>query len=350
MALTQAQRTLLEKARSSGAGNMGIALSDEACHFLFAVIARDLGLLDQFPEFPEPPEFFSLAPSGGVLKAEGSVYDLFDRLIQHEPNADTYFSCLASLHRARLKYSKILSAQPIPTMDQVGPRSLLQYGNLGAKALAGFLLWRKWIFDIDNRAGQETGYLFEPIVAHAIGGAPFSATKSPVKRVSDPKKGRQVDCIRDKKAYEIKIRVTIAASGQGRWGEEKEFPQDCRKSGYTPVLIVFDPTPNPKLDELARAFQAARGEVYIGATAWAHLEAIAGPAMASFLEKYVRTPIQEILQVAPTGLPTITFGMDDTCFTIETEGEEYRHPREEPVVADEDSPLPDDVDDESPGL
>ena len=44
------------------------------------------------------------------------------------------------------------------------PRGLLQYGGMSPKTLAGFLLWRKWIFDIDNRAGQETGYLFEPII------------------------------------------------------------------------------------------------------------------------------------------------------------------------------------------
>ena len=29
------------------------------------------------------------------------------------------------------------------------------------------------------------------------------------------------------KAYEFKLRVTIAASGQGRWKEELDFPSDC---------------------------------------------------------------------------------------------------------------------------
>lgn len=58
--------------------------------------------------------------------------------------------------------------------------------------------------------------LFEPILAAALGGVPFPAKKSPVKRAEDPTKGRQVDCVVDRDAYEFKIRVTIAASGQGR--------------------------------------------------------------------------------------------------------------------------------------
>ena len=36
-----------------------------------------------------------------------------------------------------------------------------------------------------------------------------------------------MDCLCNDRAYEIKIRMTIAASGQGRWGEELEFPEDC---------------------------------------------------------------------------------------------------------------------------
>jgi hypothetical protein len=179
--------------------------------------------------------------------------------------------------------------------DQVGPRSLLQYGSLSPKALAGLLFWRKWLFDIDNRAGQETGYVFEPIIAYAIGGVPASASKSPVRRSDNKVKGRQVDCVLDQKAYEMKIRVTIAASSQGRWREELEFPQDCQTSGYIPVLLVLDPTPNPKLHELSTTFQAAGGEVYIGQDAWNHLTTQAGATMSRFLELYVHEPIQTLL-------------------------------------------------------
>src|SRR6266545_7731271 len=254
MGLTQAQRAILEKARSLGGGQLGIALSDEACNYLVAVIASDLGLLPRFPGLKKPLQEFFAAPS--TLSLPGDFLGLFESLVRAAPDADTYFACLAALHKARLKYESILKTQPVPTIDQVGPRGLLQYGGMSPKTLTGFLLWRKWMFDIDNRAGQETGYLFEPIIAAAIGGVPASSRKSPVRRRADELKGRQVDCIRGKKAYEIKLRVTIAASGQGRWREELEFPGDCRASGYTPVLVVLDPTPNQKLDELRRAFLA----------------------------------------------------------------------------------------------
>lgn len=268
MALTQAQRAILEKARALGGGGQAVALTDNACRLLLGVIARDLGLLTHFPELPpEIPPFFSPYPLASLELPDGNFLVLFERLVGLDPNADTYFACLAAMHKARLKYERILEVQPLPTIDQVGPRGLLQFGTMSARALTGFLLWRKWMFDIDNRAGQETGYLFEPIIAAAIGGVPAPSRKSPVKRTRDPRKGRQVDCIRGDRAYEFKIRVTIAASGQGRWAEELEFPVDCRQSGFVPVLVVLDPTTNPKLTELAKTFRDNGGEVYIGSQA-----------------------------------------------------------------------------------
>lgn len=324
MGLTQAQRTLIEKARATGSGELGVGLTDEACCFLVGVIARDLGLDDAFPELPGGlPDFFAETHPEDLLVCDLDFESLLERLISLVPDADTYFSCLGTLHKTRLKYARILEYQPIPTMDQVGPRSLLQFGMVSPQALAGFLLWRKWLFDIDNRAGQETGYLFEPIIANSIGGCPVSAKKSPVRRQEDKKKGRQVDCVRKHHAYEIKIRVTIAASGQGRWGEELSFPVDCRLSGYTPVLIVLDPTSNPKLSELADAYAAEDGSVYIGDDAWTHLEEVAGKTMGVFLDRYVRTPIQEVLAATPEDMPSATFSMDDTSFCLSIDGEGY---------------------------
>jgi hypothetical protein len=162
MALTNLQKSVLEKARASG---VGVALSDETCKFLMAIIAQDLGIGDRLADLRggnSDFDFFSCAPSDAVLSASTGLYELFESLVRIVPDADTYFSCLAALQKSRLKYAKILEHQPIPTMDQVGPRSLLQFGTMKPRALAAFLLWRKWIFDIDNRAGQETGYLFEP--------------------------------------------------------------------------------------------------------------------------------------------------------------------------------------------
>lgn len=309
----------------------GAALDDPTCAYLVAVIALDLGWYEDMADLGlgsqlDVPDFFIGSVSD--FDATGlDFYALFERLTEFQPAAETYFACLAQLYARRLKYQRILQHQPLPTMDQVGPRALLQYGTLEPDGLAAFLFWRKWLFDIDNRAGQETGYLFEPIIAAALGGTPASARRSPVKRRSDPTKGRQVDCIREaggeKLAYEIKLRVTIAASGQGRFGEELEFPDDCKASGYVPVLVVLDPTEADKLTALRARFEAAGGKAYIGEDAWAHLENEAGDPMGVFLDKYVRRPIERVLAAEPgekQALPELRLRMEATSFEADVLG------------------------------
>ena len=348
MALTSAQRTILEKARLLGGGGQAVALTDGACRFLVGVIARDLGLLEYFPELgADIPAFFSPYPLSSLELPGGDLLTLFERLVGLDPNGDTYFGCVAAMHKARLKYERILEVQPLPTIDQVGPRGLLQFGTMSDRALTGFLLWRKWMFDIDNRAGQETGYLFEPIIAAAIGGVPAPSKKSPVKRTRDPRKGRQVDCIRGDRAYEFKIRVTIAASGQGRWAEELEFPVDCRQSGFVPVLVVLDPTINPKLTELANMFRQNGGEVFIGAQAWRHLEATAGPTLGRFLETYVHGPVANLLTELPEQMPELILNMTDDDVTISLDGDVFSLKRSAPRIAEVEEiydEMPEDVD------
>ena len=324
MGLSQSQKSLIEKARTLGSGSDRFALDDQACVYLLAVIAHDLGFDHHFPEFPKAqPDFFSNATNASIA-VPSRFADLAARLFGLDENADTYFACLANLHKRRLKYHRILSAQPLPTIDQVGPRGLLQYGDLSARALASLLFWRKWIYDIDNRAAQETGYLFEPIIAHAIGGTPVSAKQSPIKRETDSGKGRQVDCILGKDAYEFKLRVTIAASGQGRWAEELQFPRDCSASGYTPWLIVLDPTDNAKLGELSAAFESQGGVVLTGESAWKHLDEKAGPTMARFLDTYVREPLEALLTEADEPLAEMSLKLEKDCISIAIGSEELR--------------------------
>lgn len=350
MALTQIQKALIARLKAVGNSEMAVPLDDDVCGYLVSVVAEDLGLRASFPEFAETPlPFFGTTPLSALRLVTPDFLGLFERLINLERDADSYFVCLATLHRARLKYERILRAQPIPTIDQVGPRGLLQFGTLSANGLASLLFWRKWIFDIDNRSGQETGYLFEPIIANAIGGVAVGAKKSPVRRRSTGT-GRQVDCVRevDKRAYEIKLRVTIAASGQGRWQEELDFPLDSRASGYTPVLIVLDPTENPKLTELCAAFRSVEGEFFVGRDAWNHLESKAGETMAVFISKYVHLPIQELLTAAPETLPDITFSMQNNQLVIALANERLsieRQPSED--LAGGPDEVPDDLSGES---
>lgn len=363
MALTPTQRTIVAKALASGGGRLGIGLDHAACSYLVAVAARDLGLLEHLSELGYPvsadiPEFFSSSSPGALRLEEVDFLAGFEILVTREPAAETFFACLAALHKARLKYERILQHQPLPTMDQVGPRALLQYGSLSAGPLAAFLFWRKWMFDIDNRAAQETGYLFEPIISASIGGTPLSARKSPVKRKSDPRKGRQVDCVREvgteQWAYELKLRVTDAASGQGRWREELDFPEDCQFSGLKPVLVVLDSTENPKLTELAKKFEDCGGEFFLGPRAWEHLEQAAGATMAVFLERYVRSPIQRVLEAAPgdaASLDDLALSMTETEFRASVGGDELVMPRAADLAYEADEvDLVEDVDDELPIL
>ena len=337
--LSQNQKAILERVRALGGGSQGIALSDEQCVGLIAVVVRDLGLGDSFPQLPlVTGSFFDIIPESLHVPSI-DLFNVYEKLLVLNRDADTYFQCLATLHKSRLKYRRILSTQPFPSFDQVGPRGLRQFGMLPSSELSALLSWRKWMFDIDNRAGQETGYLFEPIIANSIGGVSVGARHSPIRRRRLPSQGRQVDCIKDRLAYEIKLRVTIAASGQGRWQEELDFPQDARESGFRPVLIVLDPTTNPKLSELSDAFVASDGIVYAGDAAWEHLEREAGSTMGSFLDNYVRFPLATMLQSTPAQIPDLTLSMQADAVVFKVGAVEHSVPRQSKVATDADESL-----------
>jgi hypothetical protein len=248
--------------------------------------------------------------------------ELFETIINHDADFGLYFHNLCSLHKRRIKYQRILSTQPRPTMEQIGPRSLLEYGLNDKKLLANWMIWRKWIFDIDNRSGQETGYLFEPILASCLGGVPMSSSKSPVSRIDDkgqPTKGsRQVDCyVADENiAYEFKLRVTIAASGQGRFAEELSFPAECKAAGIKPIILVLDSTPSDRLKDLEKAFLDADGESFIGEDAWAHMEKKSGKVISTFLEKYIKAPLLNIANQEEEELSNIYLTWDNEQITV----------------------------------
>lgn len=350
MELSKAQSTAFEKVRARGAGDLGIKLADGPIRALIALVARDLALPPIEGVDPlDDREFYEISPGGLSTGGDASALSAYCSLLQIGPvDTDTYFLSLAALHRARLKFANIVRSQGTPSLEQVGPRGLLQYGDLSTRALGSLLIIRKWLFDIDNRSAQETGYLFEPIIAGAVGGVPVSAKSSPIKR-EGKERGRQVDCLRGNQAYEIKIRVTIAASGQGRWQEELAFPADCEASGYTPVLVVFDGTSNSKLSELSSAFLRHGGLVYVGEDAWAHLGSEAGPTMGIFVDKYIRDPLDDLLTQTPTDLPSITLLIQPDIINIRIGTEELQVDRTGSVPPIN-FQMPNDVDTSLPGL
>lgn len=283
-------------------------------HVLVAEILVDENIPDDY--YLTDPLWFE----GDALLGFEECFEICREAI---PDFMTYFRCLCELHKRRRKFGAILSRQGFAEVSQIAPRALLEYGKQSPLVLGEWLVWRKWLYDIDNRSAQETGYLFEPILASALGGVSYGASKSPIKRTDQPSKGRQADCIiRDvqsgvQRVYEFKLRVTIAASGQGRFSEEVSFAGDCRASGYTPVLIVLDPTSNVRLAELRRAFLDNGGEVYLGEAAWKHLEAEAGNTMAVFLERYVRIPLTRMQEVEPRlSEISLTHNEDSVVITV----------------------------------
>lgn len=281
---------------------IGIIYKDNGLEYL--LVQRDYALWQQIKPIDDyyyniPLNWFDTA----LTLSPGLHISLIEYGISDIPDFLTYLKCLCEIHKRRKKYAKILLSQPIPEMIQISPRALIEYGYNDPHALASWLTWRKFFFDLDNRAAQETGYLFEPILASALGGIQVSAKQKIVTRENDESKGRQIDCwkvVSDDEnndvslAYEFKLRVTIAASGQGRFGEEIQFAVDARLSGAVPILLVLDPTMNHRLDELKRAYISNGGHAFIGQEAWDHLEEEAGEVMSNFIERYVRDPIEHI--------------------------------------------------------
>ena len=309
MELTKELKEYYQQFSQHGIGDALVQLSSQEVALLICI-----SFFDIYNRFP--------GSADKTIAAIASIpyYDLLDSHIDKLPNisiestldyfaeADAfivseysmYLRKLCDLHRKRFKYRTILKNQPFPTVEQIGPRSLLEYGNCPTELLFNWMSWRKWAYDIDNRCAQETAYLFEPILVSCVGGEPISHSRSPVKRIDGQGKptaeGRQIDCYIKKGdqqyAYELKMRVTIAASGQGRLNEEMTFPSEAKKAGIIPVLIVFDPTQSSLLKKLQAAYIKNNGHVYIGDEAWCHLKTEAGLAMGKFIEKYIEPPIR----------------------------------------------------------
>ncbi|MEB3230754.1 MAG: hypothetical protein VKJ64_07080 [Leptolyngbyaceae bacterium] len=222
-----------------------------------------------------------------------------------------------------------MSTQPFPSMDQVGPRVLLEYGRCNLSLLANWIVWRKWIYDIDNRSAQKTGYLFEPVLASCLGGEAVGATNSPIKRLNSEgvptQKGRQIDCLvsANMTAYELKLRFTIAASGQGRFGEELSFPIESRAAGYRPILLVLDPTPSDKLTELSNKFLECDGEFYQGEDAWHHMEEQAGAVISVFIDKYIKPAIKDVESIDVAELQSFALNCDSGQISISSNNDSY---------------------------
>lgn len=333
MATPTAVRQLLAQCKVHGNAGAQVMLSDSELYALFFMSVRDLGWDHRrlgFEDVEIPDADYYQIPTTWFTDLDlpaatpETLLTVLDAACREHRDYSLFILNLSALHRRRVKYARILAGQPLPGIDQIGPRSLLEYGACDIALLTNWMMWRKWVYDVDNRAGQETGYFFEPVLASCLGGESVGARNSPVKRLDargrPTSRGRQIDCFVPslKRVYELKIRVSIAASGQGRFSEELSFPRECTAAGFTPILLVIDPTPSNRLEELERAFLDAGGECFKGPAAWQHMEEAAGVVVSAFIERYIKPPLQTFEDGYPE-LPapvTLTWGGDEVAIAI----------------------------------
>ena len=97
--------------------------SPTRCVALLAITLADLGHEDAVPNTARSlPRFFQAHPVNS-LRVEGiELESFYETALAADPDVDTYFLCLARLHKSRKKYERIVATQPLATMDQVGPR------------------------------------------------------------------------------------------------------------------------------------------------------------------------------------------------------------------------------------
>ncbi len=345
MAISKQQKAFYRTFSQHGSGNALVEISPEDVSLLIHIAYLDL--FDDNPDWIDNSyaalahkEFFEIQMSDVAALPKKSIDEAVRYLeLCGATNTNNsiylYLKNLSELYRRRYKYYHILRTQKFPLPDQIGLRGLLEYGNCSDDLLFSWMRWRKLIYDIDNRSAQETGYLFEPILSSCLGGEPKSHTNSPVRRIDENGKatnqGRQIDCYieDDKEVYELKLRVTIAASGQGRFSEELSFPYEAAKAGLTPVLIVFDPTPSALLEKLKNAYVEHGGRYAIGNDAWNLLTNKAGKEMGQFILKYIKPPITKMEEASielPSNISLIT--NSEWLIIRDDAGNEYKIPRE----------------------
>jgi len=327
-------RDLYIKCKIHGAGDASVTISDSEIIALINISANNLGwnlpyniTLPSDNYYDVPLEWFDNALVHNVSPKD--VMDILEHCVSIDLDFSMFISNLCALHRRRVKFRRILSEQPMPTMEQIGPRILLEFGEVNNTLLANWMLWRKWIYDIDNRSAQETGYLFEPLLASCMGGAPVGATNSPVKRIDTngnaTSKGRQIDCLVPDRnvVYELKLRVTIAASGQGRFSEELSFPVESQAAGFKPILLVLDPSNSNRLTELSNKYLACGGDFYHGEKAWEHMKKNAGEIISIFIENYIRPAIDSVDDLNFTCLDSLSLVWRDNEIIVSNSDSEY---------------------------
>ena len=149
--------------------------------------------------------------------------DFVDLYLEAEQKIDDFpavFELVYEVVKRRLRFQWIEENQELPVSEQLANRAVLENGFKDAKSTIANILWRKFWGTIDNRSAAEAGYLTEKVITSCLCGQSYSDKDSPITRFGEGEVGRQIDCIVEDFAYEVKTRITGAASGRGRSRDE----------------------------------------------------------------------------------------------------------------------------------
>lgn len=304
--LTLDQRARVSRVRKpSGKSGLASRMSDTELAKIIGAMSLDYEELRRpkfLPDWAIPTMGYANTPIDW-FQADTLEVDfprLYLEAVERLTDFEITFECFCELHKRIAKFDRIMSTQRFADISAISPRVLLEKSNDPGPVKANFLLWRKFFHDLDSRAAQETAYIFEPILARALGGESCSSKDSPVRRADDPETGRQVDAIVDGSiAYEFKMRLTEAASGKGRLQHELDFARDCATSGFQPALLVLDGTPSSKMTAMCKQVEDHGGFCLVGDEAWGHIRRSAGNTLYKFIERHVRRHIDEVEECEP---------------------------------------------------
>jgi len=299
--LTLAQSRLLSGCRTLGHGShQAVYLEDHSLLRLIGVVERELANGQRIPALPErarpASDYFDLGHEWFETPLEeGDVVNVFLSAMQSIQGFDVTLACLCELHKRRVKFSRIRETQPLPDINDMASEILMEFGGAPPAEFASWLVWRQRICDIEKHAIQETNHLFKTIMAMALGGETFDADASPIRCVQDASRGQRVGCVVGRRAYAFMYHLTDATSEKGRFREELRFAEDCKASGYEPILLVLEGERCRKAEFMSETFLANGGKALIGREAWEHLAAEAGPTMSRFLDRFIRAPMENVV-------------------------------------------------------
>jgi hypothetical protein len=145
-------RNLYSKCKMHGNGEAQIVITDDELASLIAIAVSNLNwsleelgirkiVLPYYDYYKIPLNWFDENHNLGV--DPDTVINYLKVCFSKDNDFALFIENLSALHRRRVKYKRILSSQPLPTMDQIGPRVLLEYGGCNITLLANWMLWRK---------------------------------------------------------------------------------------------------------------------------------------------------------------------------------------------------------------